>query len=407
MHRQKISSRSIVGMFILLAVCLGVAIYVSRLSETRWSNISAASLTEGSNSANAANATIELTQEAEVTVDKMQGREEQARMILAEMTLEEKIGQMFLVRCPDADAAEKVEEYHLGGYVLFGKDFSGKTQDQVVQTIEGYQRAAKIPLLIGVDEEGGTVNRISLNPDLRAVPFWSPQDLYAEGSWDLIKSDTEEKCELLQSLGVNLNLAPVCDVSQDSSDFIYARSFGQDAVKTAAYVKLVVETMSQEGVGSVLKHFPGYGNNADTHTGIAYDKRPYETFENSDFFPFQAGIEAGADMVLVSHNIVFSMDDQYPASLSPAVHVILRDKLGFPGVIITDDLIMDGVRDFARDQEAAVLAVQAGNDMLCCTDFEQQVPAVLEAVRQGIINEDRINESVLRILELKISLGLL
>lgn len=156
--------------------------------------------------------------------------------------------------------------------------------------------------------------------------------------------------------------------------------------------------MSEEGVGSVLKHFPGYGNNADTHTGIAYDHRPCETFLDSDFLPFQAGIHAGADMVLVSHNIVSCMDAQAPASLSLEVHKILREELGFTGVIITDDLAMNGVRDFAGDTEAAVLAVHAGNDLLCCTDFEVQIPAVLQAVEEGKITEEQINESVLRIL---------
>lgn len=331
----------------------------------------------------------------------------QAQEILQGLTLEEKVGQLFVVRCPDLEAAAKVAEYKLGGYILFGRDFAGKSRDQVIQEIQSYQEAADIPLFIGVDEEGGTVNRVSLNPALRAVPFWSPQDLYAEGGWDLLQSDTEEKCELLLSLGINLNMAPVCDISQNPADFIYQRSLGQDAETTATYVDLLVKTMAEEGVASVLKHFPGYGNNVDTHTGVAYDQRPYETFLKADFLPFQAGIRAGANMVLVSHNVVASMDPELPASLSPRVHEILREDLAFTGVIITDDLAMEGVRSFAADTETAVMAVQAGNDILCCTDFEVQLPAVLEAVQQGEISQVRLDESVLRILELKITLGIL
>lgn len=332
---------------------------------------------------------------------------QKAQEILSKMTLDEKVGQMFIARCPKTDGARKAEKYHLGGYILFGRDFSNKTKDEIIQAVQSYQSAAKIPMFIGVDEEGGTVNRISTNPNLRAVPFWSSQELYAEGGFDLIQSDTEEKCKLLRSLGINLNFAPVCDVSQDPGDFIYRRSFGQDAKQTAVYVRSVVRTMSEEGIGSVLKHFPGYGNNADTHKGTAYDRRPYETFVNSDFLPFQAGINAGAGIVLVSHNVVSCMDSQNPASLSPQVHKILRKELGFTGVIITDDLAMDGVRGFAGGTGLAVQAVQAGNDLLCCTDFEVQIPAVLEAVAQGEIGEERIDESVLRILELKISLGII
>lgn len=330
-----------------------------------------------------------------------------AQAILEEMTLEEKVGQLFFVRCPETEAAQKAADYHLGGYLLFGRDFAGKTEEEVIQTIQSYQDAVELPLLIGVDEEGGTVNRVSSNPNLRAVPFWSPQALYAEGGFDLIESDTVEKCSLLKRLGINVNFAPVCDVSQNPEDFIYARSFGRDGSETAAYVQLVVETMTQEGIASVLKHFPGYGSNVDTHTGIAYDDRPYETFQTTDFLPFQAGIDSGAGIVLVSHNIVNCMDSQSPASLSPEVHRILREELHFDGLIITDDLAMDGVRDFAADEQTAVLAVAAGNDLLCCTDFETQIPAVLEAVEEGTLSEERIDQSVLRILMYKISLGLL
>lgn len=330
-----------------------------------------------------------------------------AQRMAAAMTLEEKVGQMFIGRCPAKGAAEKAAQFHLGGYILFGRDFSGKTKEEVITAIESYQQAAEIPMLIGVDEEGGSVNRISTNPHLRAQPFLSPQELYKAGGFELIRSDTQEKCRLLHSLGIHLNFAPVCDVSQNPQDFIHQRSFGQNARQTAEYAALVVQTMREEGMGSVLKHFPGYGDNADTHTGVSRDHRSYESFQTSDFLPFQAGIEGGADMVLVSHNIVDCMDSQCPASLSPQVHQILRQELGFSGVIITDDLSMAGVRKLAGDVEAAVLAVQAGNDMLCCTDFETQVPAVINAVKGGAISEEQIDESVVRILKCKLLLGVI
>ncbi|HIR18716.1 MAG TPA: beta-hexosaminidase [Candidatus Pelethomonas intestinigallinarum] len=330
-----------------------------------------------------------------------------AQELLDGMTLEEKVGQMFIARCPETDAAQLAADYHLGGYILFGRDFKDKTAEQVTADIQSYQGAAEIPLLIAVDEEGGTVNRVSSNPNLRSSPFRSPQSLYSEGGLELVRSDAQEKCRLLESLGININFAPVCDVSQDPADFIYDRTLGRDAQETSQYVAAVVETMAEEGMGSVLKHFPGYGNNTDTHTGVAYDDRPYDTFLTSDFLPFQAGIAAGADMVLVSHNIVSAMDEASPASLSPEVHRVLREDLGFTGVIVTDDLVMDGVRDFAGDDEAAVLAVQAGNDLLCCTDFQTQVPAVLAAVESGEITGEQIDAAVLRVLTMKLRLGIL
>lgn len=330
-----------------------------------------------------------------------------AEEILAGMSMEEKVGQMFIARCPADSAAEKAAQYNIGGYILFGKDFKGRTKSQVIENINSYQKASKIPMLIGVDEEGGTVCRVSLYSEFRDSKFLSPQDLYAAGGFGLIESDTAEKAALLKSLGINVNFAPVSDVSTDSGDYIYKRAFGKPAAETARYVEKVVSVMKTEGMGSVLKHFPGYGNNADTHTGFSHDQRPYETFENSDFLPFIAGINAGADTILVSHNMVECMDGENPASLSPAVHRILREELGFDGVIITDDLYMDAIREFTGTDRAAVAAVLAGNDMLCCTDFETQIPAVIAAAESGEISEEAIDRSVLRVLKWKIKLGLL
>lgn len=330
-----------------------------------------------------------------------------AKEIMASMSLEEKIGQMFIVRCPSENALQKVKQYHFGGYILFAKDFMNKSEAQISAEIQSYQASSEIPMLIGVDEEGGDVNRISRFKQYRAYPFWSPQDLYSEGGFELIVNDTIEKANLLKSLGINLNIAPVCDVSTDSSDYIFKRTFGKNAHETAKYVEKVVSTMVKVKMASVLKHFPGYGSNEDTHSGIAYDNRSYDTFINSDFLPFKAGIEAGAGAILVSHNIVSSMDENFPASLSPEVHRILREELGFDGVIITDDLYMDAIKNYTGIEEASVLAVMAGNDLICCTDFEQQIPSVIDAVNSGKISENQINSSVLRILEWKLSLDII
>ncbi len=330
-----------------------------------------------------------------------------AQEILGTMTLEEKVAQLFLVRCPEENAAQIAQQYQFGGYTLFGRDFKDHTPDQVISDIQSYQNASKIPMLIAVDEEGGTVTRISSYSQFRAVPFWSPRDLYAEGGLDLVQSDTEEKCQLLKSLGLNLNLAPVCDISTNPVDFIYERSFGGTPEETADYVALVISTMNENGIGSALKHFPGYGSNADTHTGIAIDDRSLESFRENDLIPFKAGIDAGAPVVLVSHNIINAIDPDRPASLSPQVHELLRGELGFDGIIMTDDLYMDAIRDYTGGEEAAVMAIAAGNDLLCCSDYEIQYSAVLSAVLDGTISEARIDESVLRILNYKLNYGLI
>ena len=330
--------------------------------------------------------------------------------LLEDMTLEEKVGQLFFVRCPAENAVEDISTYHLGGYLLFGRDFKDKTAATVQSTIASYQEAAEIPLLIGADEEGGTVVRISSQSALWPHKFLSPQRLYAEGGMERILADTAEKCGMLHTYGVNVNFAPVADVSTNADDFIYDRTLGQDAETTAAYVAGVVETMNSHEngpIGSVLKHFPGYGSNVDTHTGIAVDERSYEQFLSEDFLPFSAGIEAGAGSVLVSHNIVTCMDAELPASLSPAVHQILRDVLGFEGVILTDDLAMDAVEAYAADGSVAVLAVLAGNDMIVTTDYRTQIPLVIAAVESGAIEEGLVDAAVRRVLGWKYDLGLL
>ncbi|HWQ77334.1 MAG TPA: glycoside hydrolase family 3 N-terminal domain-containing protein [Anaerovoracaceae bacterium] len=333
--------------------------------------------------------------------------EQLAQGILEKMTLDEKVGQMFFVRCRKDTAIADIEKYSPGGYILFAVDIEGNTKESLKSKISSYQDASKIRLLIGVDEEGGDIVRVSKYPEFRAVPFHSPQSLYAEGGYQLIIDDTKEKDALLKSLGFNINLAPVCDVSVDPSDYIYERTFGKDAGTTAEYVRTVVETMNADGVGCALKHFPGYGNNADTHKGIAIDERSYDTFVNSDFIPFQAGIAAGAGSVLVSHNIVKCMDENLPASLSPAVHDILRTDLGFDGIVMTDDLKMDAIKEYIGDETSAVLAIKAGNDLILASDFDLQIPSVLAAIENGDITEARIDESVLKILAWKLRLGII
>ena len=333
--------------------------------------------------------------------------------LLSSLTTEEKVGQLFFVRCPADSAAEDVAAYHLGGYLLFGRDFTDKTADDVIQTIRAYQTAAAadtgIPLLIGVDEEGGTVVRVSSNPHLRSAKYPSPQKLLSQGGTEALVENTAEKDALLHGLGINVNLAPVADVSTNSGDFIYDRTFGLDADGTSDCVTAVVEQMAADGMGSILKHFPGYGSNVDTHTGIAVDQRPLEQFESADFLPFSAGMAAGngTTAVLVSHNIMTAVDESLPASLSPAVHDLLRDELGFDGVVMTDDLAMDAVAAYSTDGAVAVMALQAGNDLIITTDYRTQIPKVLEAVENGTLSPDTIDTACRRVLTWKQALGLL
>lgn len=329
------------------------------------------------------------------------------RQLLNQMTLEERVGQLFFARCQPDTALTDIQTYHLGGFVLFASDFEDQTPDSFREKVEGYQSAASIPLLLGVDEEGGTVTRISRYSAFRSSPFPSPRTSFSQGGMEQVLAVETEKCQLLRSLGINVNLGPVCDISQDSGAFMYARSLGQDAQTTASFVSQTVDIMNQHQIGSVLKHFPGYGNNTDTHTGIAVDTRSLEALESQDLVPFAAGIEADCGAILVSHTIVQALDDTLPASLSPAVHQYLRQEMGFEGVILTDDLVMQAITDQYGAGEAAVMAVLAGNDLLCSTDYALQYQAVYDAVMAGRIDLDTLNAAAGRVLRWKINLGLL
>lgn len=327
-------------------------------------------------------------------------------VLMDSLTLEQKVGQIFLARCPETGAAEAVRQYHLGGFVLFDRDFEGETPSSMAQKIAGYQGVSDIPLLIAVDEEGGTVNRVSSHKAFRAYPFPSPRALYTKGGLELIHNTEAEKAQLLSGLGINVNLAPVCDITTNPSAFMYRRSLGQSPAVTGEFVADSIQTMGRFGVAAVMKHFPGYGNNADTHTGIARDSRSLETLETEDMQPFFAGISAGGGAILVSHTIVEAIDPECPASLSQPMNYYLRLAMNFGGVIITDDLSMDAIAAQYGTEEAAVLAVLAGNDLLCSTEFETQYSAVLKACRSGRIPEAVLNEAVERVLRWKAQMGL-
>ena len=343
-------------------------------------------------------------EKTETTIETSEGEENKViEDRLATMTLEEKVGQLFWARVPSNHQIEDLQSYHLSGYILFGRDFEGRSLEDIKALTKGYQAAAKVPLLIGSDEEGGTVTRIS---SILETPFQSPRALYQQGGMEAVLSDTKQKAELLKSVGINAGLLPVADLSRNQSAFIYDRTIGQDAQTTASYVQQVVEELKKSKVGSTLKHFPGYGDNGDSHTAIIQDNRSLDELRQADFLPFQAGIDAGADSILVSHNIL-SKIDTVPSSISPKITDLLRKELHFKGVIMTDDFDMAGLADFVSQEEAAFQVIVAGNDLILGSSYQTQIPYLLKKISSGELTEERIDESVRRVLTWKYDLGLL
>lgn len=317
---------------------------------------------------------------------------------LKNMSIDQKIGQLLLVRYPEKEQKDVLKKYQFGGYLFFAKDFRDKTKDEVISMINDLQAASKIPILTAVDEEGGIVVRVSSNPNLRSERFLSSQKLYELGGFDKIKEDTIEKSNLLKELGLNLNLAPVVDVSTNKDDYMYERSIGQNSDITAEYAKTVISASKGSGVSYTLKHFPGYGNNIDTHTASSIDNRSLDDIEKNDLPPFKAGIEAKAEAILVSHNIVDSIDNKNPASISPKVHKLLRKNLNFSGIVITDDLEMGATKDI---EDKSVKAILADNDLLIVTDYLESINEIKNAINNKIITENDLDKKVLKILEWK------
>ena len=325
-----------------------------------------------------------------------------AKEIVNKMSLEEIVGGLYMVH-HTSKSLEDVEKYHLGGLVLFGEAFKNKTKDEVINMINNLQKKAFIPLLLGVDEEGGTVVRISSNKNLRSSAFLSPRTLYKEGGFALIKEDNIEKNNLLKSLGININLAPVLDISNDKNDYIYSRSIGLSPKLTGDFAITIIESSKESGIVNVLKHYPGYSKNKDTHKSSSIDTRTISEVEE-DLIPFKMAIDNGAEAIMISHNTVTVLDDKNPASISINNHNYLRNTLNFKGMIITDALNMGATADI---ESMGIKSILAGNNILVTKNYARDIKEIFDNVYNGNLSNKYLECLVIKIIEWKIEMGLI
>lgn len=351
---------------------------------------------------------------------------------LLTMTLDEKIAQMYIIGTSSSTNYALLNQYQFGGHLYLldsFKDTSGNVLkvNTLKNQIQESQSKSKIPLLMAIDEEGETVSRINstIYPELKTLnimphAFQNSCDIYTSGGLDAIKEDTIYKSSILKYLGFNLNFAPDVDIA-DAGFYIYKRTLKQDAQTTSEFAKTVIKTGKNTGVSYSLKHFPGYGNSKDTHNGFSTDNRNLSEFENKDLIPFKGGIEAGAEIVMISHNIITCLDDNEPASISKAVHDYLRNNMNFTGIIITDAINMDAVAKKYSTKDSVIKAIQSGNDLICISMNEGQkdttggvtltyqgiINYISEAIANEQISEDTVNTSVKRILAWKYYKGLI
>lgn len=321
---------------------------------------------------------------------------------IAGMTLDKKLAQLMILTNDKDITAERLQTIQPGGIIFFGTDFKGRTVNEVRERVDMLQSCMEYPLLVGVDEEGGAVSRVSGLADEGLPLFRSARELGEEGGIKAVREETALKCRLLKSMGINVNFDPVADIVTDPKAYMYERSAGSSADDVAAYVSAVLREMKSENMISSLKHFPGYGNNGNTHRSDIRDERPLADYEASDFLPFVAGIEEGADMVMVSHIVMGAVDSDNPASLSLAVHKLLQEKMDFDGILIADDLNMKAVLGKMSLEEASGRALAAGNDMIFSADFEASMKGAEDALEAGIITEEQIDASVKRVLKMKL-----
>lgn len=337
---------------------------------------------------------------------------ELAESYYSEMSIENKVAGLFMVT-PESitgvktatkagdGTQEALNQYAVGGLIYFGQNILDK--EQIMTMLSNTASMSNYPIFLAVDEEGGEVSRVA-NSKIEVTKVDDMASVGAGGDASLAADAGATIGSYLNEIGFNVDFAPIADVAGEGST-LGNRSFGSDPQVVSEMVTSAVGGIESAGVSACLKHFPGLGSTTeDTHDGRVEIAKSLEEMRASDFVPFSAGIEAGADFVMVSHATAPALDeDNVPSSLSKKVITdILRGELGFEGVVITDALDMTAITDYYPTEDAAVMALEAGADMLLMPDdFEKAYNAVLAAVQDGTISEERINESLDRIYRVK------
>ena len=361
--------------------------------------------------------TEEQTEDSQETTEVTE--EEKPSLVdetLAGMTLHEKVCQMMFVTPEELTGEDGVtvagdatrqalENYPVGGNVYFAKNL--ESQDQVKEMIDNSQKYSSIGLFVATDEEGGVVNRLM---DTVGTTYIGSMYYYKDDGDETAYENAYTIANDMSALGFNLDFAPVADVwSNPDNTVIGERAYSDDYAQAAELVGNAVKGFNDGGVMCTLKHFPGHGDTAeDSHYSSAYVHRTKEEIMADEMQPFRSGIEAGAEFVMVGHLIVPDIDE-VPATLSYKIATgILRDELKFEGVVITDSFEMESIADNYSVDDAVVMSVKAGMDMILQPkDMASAVNSIEQAVADGELSEDRIDESVRRILTLKESRGLL
>lgn len=362
---------------------------------------------------------IEIQDDAEIGKDELDVQDDKTDLIINAMSLEEKIYQLFIltpeqltgvgnVTAAGATTEESIKKYPIGGLIYFKSNLIDKAQtvEMISNTQEIAKRVEGIPLFICVDEEGGTVVRIANNPKF-GVKNVGDMSQVSDAQEVYECADTIGK--YLSELGFNIDFAPVADVVEEGkTSIITKRSFGSDADQVTNCSIAYSNGLHENNVFSTFKHFPGHGIvENDTHNGYAYSNMDYEELASNSLKPFMVMNENNVDFVMVAHiSLPNIIGDDTPSSLSSKmIKEILRNDIGYSGIVITDALNMGAISEHYTSKEAAVKAVQAGADLLLMPqNFHDAYDGIVEAVNKGDITEAQIDESLKRIIQAKLKL---
>lgn len=409
---------ALIGAGILVCICLsGIFLY----RQSKEDEVSAGQMAE------AEKAEEQSVQKQDAVQEEMPSEEEllQAKIseMLTDMTLEEKAAQMFMIT-PEALTGtgqvleagdvtrEAIDKYPVGGLIYFTQNLQdpGQVRSMTGNVQKFAEERIGLPMLLSVDEEGGTVTRFGGNPSFDYDPSVDMAGIGASGDPQQAYALGEKIGKFLSSLGFNMDNAPDADVvTNPANTVVKDRSFGSDCDTVSEMALAELEGLEDQGVKGLLKHFPGHGaTTADTHEGYAYTDATLEEMKSNELVPFADGIEAGVDIIMVGHiSCPQVTGNEEPASLSEKMITgVLREDMGFDGVVITDAMNMGAIAENYSPTEAAVKAVLAGVDMILMPeDFQQAYTGVLNAVKSGKITQERIDASVTRIIGLKLEMS--
>lgn len=335
--------------------------------------------------------------------------EDHINVFIDSMTIEEKIGQLIFAGIDGTtmthETRQLIHDYKVGGIILFANNMTSHKQTiELLQQIKNANEQNKLPLFLGVDQEGGRVERLS--EEIKKLP--AAMRVGEQDNPDLSFEFGKLLSQQVKLYGFNLNFAPVLDInSNPNNPVIGERSFGNTAEMVSQHGIKVMEGIQSENIIPVIKHFPGHGDtDTDSHFELPQVDKNLPELESQELIPFKRAIEAGADMIMTAHILLPHIDPDYPATLSKKViHDLLREKLNFTGVIITDDMTMQGLTDHFEIGQAAVQSIQAGSDIILVAHEYETIFSVYDALKTAIendeINEDRLDESLERIIKLK------